>query len=136
MKKAQTRLENRLLRPRQENCRDNSQYGYVLYMKNAFWNIVCYCNKVLSAGELGLQKFIHRLVRCFRLVDEVRSISESVSALKAQLQQAEKSLCGLLKARGDLEREIIVKRKSLQIDRDRCQEIRSHYPSTVALTGY
>lgn len=97
---------------------------------------MCYCNNRLSAAVLGLQKFIHRLVCCFRLVDEVRSISESVSALKAQLQQAEDSLCGLLKARGDLEREIIVKRKTLQIDRDRCQEIRSHYPSTVALTGY
>ncbi|PSN51051.1 hypothetical protein C0J52_01529 [Blattella germanica] len=86
MKKAQTRLDNRLLRPRQENCRDIPQYG--------------------------------------------------VSALKAQLKQAEESLQGLLTTRGDLEREIIVKRKSLFIDRDRCQEIRSHYPSTVALTGH
>lgn len=83
-----------------------------------------------------MQKVTHKLVCCFRLVDEVKSINESVSALKAQLKQAEESLCGLLKVRGDLEREIIVKRKTLQIDRDRCQEIRSHYPSTVALTGY
>ncbi|KAJ9591612.1 hypothetical protein L9F63_001826 [Diploptera punctata] len=96
MKKAQTRLDNRMLRPRQESCRDVPQYG---------------------------------------LVSEVKSIGESVSALKAQLQQAEESLQGLLTTRGDLEREIIVKRKSLYIDRDRCQEIRSHYPSTVALTG-
>ena len=27
MKKAQTRLDNRLLRPRQESCRDVPQYG-------------------------------------------------------------------------------------------------------------
>ncbi|XP_069675071.1 tektin-4 isoform X2 [Periplaneta americana] len=97
MKKAQTRLHNRLLRPRQESCRDVPQYG---------------------------------------LVDEVKSIGESVSALKAQLQQAEESLYGLTTIRGDLEREIIVKRKTLYIDKDRCREIRSHYPSTVALTGY
>jgi tektin-4 len=69
-------------------------------------------------------------------VDEVKSVSESVSALKIQLQQAEESLHGLMTTRGDLEQEIIVKRKSLHIDRDRCQKIRSRYPSTVALTGY
>jgi tektin-4 len=95
-----------------------------------------YCNNEFSARAIELQEVIYRLVCYFRLVDEIKSISDSVSALKAQLQQAEESLCGLLKARGDLEREIIVKRKTLQIDRDRCQKIRSHYPSTVALTGY
>ena len=41
MKKAQTRLENRLLRPRQESCRDDSQYGYVLYITDAFCNTAC-----------------------------------------------------------------------------------------------
>ncbi|XP_021931209.1 tektin-4 isoform X2 [Zootermopsis nevadensis] len=97
MKIAQTRLDNRMLRPRQENCRDIPQY---------------------------------------ELVDEVKSISKNVSALKGQLQQAEESLCGLVTMRADLEQEIIVKRKTLQIDRDRCQKIRSYYPSTVTLTGY
>jgi tektin-4 len=80
--------------------------------------------------------YIQTDVSCFRLVDEVKAIAESVSALKAQLQQAEESLRGLLKARDALEREIIVKRKTLYVDRDRCREIRSRYPSTVALTGY
>jgi tektin-4 len=80
--------------------------------------------------------YIYTPACCCRLVDEVKSISESVSALKAQLQQAEESLCRLVTSRGDLEQEIIVKRKTLHIDRDRCQKIRSHYPSTVALTGY
>ncbi|PNF22228.1 Tektin-4 [Cryptotermes secundus] len=97
MKKAQTRLDNRLLRPQQESCRDIPHYG---------------------------------------LVDEVKAISESVSALKAQLHQAEESRCSLMTARANLEREIIVKRKTLYVDRNRCHEIRSHYPSTVALTGY
>jgi len=59
LKKAQTRLENRLSRPRQESCRDDSQYGYVLYKANAFCKYcMCYRNNGLSAGALGLQKFI------------------------------------------------------------------------------
>nr|CAD7430719.1 unnamed protein product [Timema monikensis] len=97
MKVAQTRLNNRMGRPRAENCRDVPQFG---------------------------------------LVDEVKSLSESVSALLGQLKQAEKTLAALLKIRSDLEKGIMVKRKTLSIDKDRCQEIRSHYPSSVALTGY
>ncbi|XP_067008025.2 tektin-4 [Anabrus simplex] len=97
LKVAQTRLSNRMLRPRAENCRDRAQYG---------------------------------------LVDEVKTITENVAAQQAALRRVEDGLSGLFKVRGDLEREIMVKRKSLQIDRDRCQEIRSHYPSSTALSGY
>lgn len=56
--------------------------------------------------------------------------------MMGQIQRAEESQMGLVKARGDLEREIIVKRKSLYIDRDRGQLLRSFYPSSVALSGH
>jgi tektin-4 len=82
------------------------------------------------------KKAVYAHANCFRLVAEVKAISENVSALKAQLKQAEESLHCLLIIRGDLEREIIVKRKTLHIDRDRLRKIRSHYPSTVNITGY
>lgn len=97
MKKAQTRLDNRLLRPRVENCRDAPHFG---------------------------------------LIDEVKSIGESVAALQAQLGQAQRSQEHMTQIRSKLEREIMIKRKTLEIDRDRIQKIRSHYPSATALSGY
>lgn len=72
----------------------------------------------------------------FRLMEEVKLIADNVSALQAQLRQAEDSQASLMKARSDLEREIMVKRKTLEIDRDRTQIIRSYYPSATALTGH
>lgn len=72
----------------------------------------------------------------FALVEEVRMLNERTSAMLAELKQAEQTQSGLVKARGDLEREIIVKRKTLYIDRDRGQRMRSFYPSAVALSGF
>ncbi|XP_066253997.1 tektin-4 [Euwallacea similis] len=97
MKKAQTRLDNRLLRPRLENCRDASHFG---------------------------------------LIDEVKSIGESVAALQAQLSQAQKSQEQMINVRNILEREIMLKRKTLEIEEDRIKRVRSHYPSSTALSGY
>ncbi|XP_076273209.1 tektin A isoform X1 [Rhynchophorus ferrugineus] len=97
MKKAQTRLDNRLLRPRVENCRDPPHFG---------------------------------------LVGEVKSIGENVAALQGQLGQAQKSQESMTQVRNALEREIMLKRKTLEIDRDRIRKVRSHYPSSTALSGY
>ncbi|XP_066141076.1 tektin-4 isoform X2 [Euwallacea fornicatus] len=97
MKIAQTRLDNRLLRPRVENCRDAPHFG---------------------------------------LVEEVKSIGENVAALQAQLRQAQKSQEQMINMRNILEREILLKRKTLEIEGDRIRNIRSHYPSSTALSGY
>lgn len=56
--------------------------------------------------------------------------------MMGQIRRAEEAQMGLVKSRGDLEREIIVKRKSLYVDRDRGQLLRSFYPSAVALSGH
>lgn len=69
-------------------------------------------------------------------MEEVKFISENVTALMSQLKQAEESQAKLIQARSDLEREIMVKRRTLEIDRDRIQMIRIHYPSATALSGY
>lgn len=114
MKKAHTRLDNRLLRPRVENCRDEAHFGWV--------------KKNLA--------YLMTNIKIPRLIDEVKSIGENVAALQGQLKQAEFSQASLIKARNDLEREIMIKRKTLEIDRDRTQLIRSYYPSATALTGH
>ena len=115
MKKAQTRLDNRLGRPRVENCRDVPHFGFVLV-------IITY---------------LHNAKTFFcRLIEEVKFIKENIAALQAQLKQAEESQANLITARNDLEREIMLKRKTLEIDKGRSQLIRSHYPSATALSGY
>ena len=60
----------------------------------------------------------------FRLVDEVKSISEECSAVLGQLKQAEDTLQSLVDTRGHLEKDIVHKRKNLYLDRDRIQEVR------------
>lgn len=95
-KLAQTRLDNRSVRPRVENCRDDAQYA---------------------------------------LMDEIKKINENEAALIAQLKQAEDSQTLLVNARGEMERELMIKRKTLEIDRDRTTRIRSFYPTSSELTG-
>lgn len=72
----------------------------------------------------------------FGLVEEVKSIGEGIAALQAQLNQSLASQDSLIKARGNLEREIMLKRKTLEVDNNRFKRIRSFYPSATALSGY
>ncbi|XP_034182838.2 tektin A [Osmia lignaria lignaria] len=72
----------------------------------------------------------------FALIDEVKLLNERTSAMLAELKRAEETQAGLVKARSDLEREIIVKRKTLYIDKERGQMLRSFYPSAAALSGF
>ncbi|XP_053971861.1 tektin-4 [Hylaeus volcanicus] len=72
----------------------------------------------------------------FALVEEVKMLNERTSAMLAELKRAEETQAGLVKARSDLEREIIVKRKTLYIDKQRGQLLRSFYPSATALSGF
>lgn len=66
----------------------------------------------------------------------MKNVAEQVSVLQSQLKQAEGALLDLTRGRGDLEREIQVKRKSLYIDKERCQVVRMQYPSSTALAGH
>lgn len=70
------------------------------------------------------------------LLDEVKVIQDGVSAMLAQITNAEDAKTGLMKVRGELEREIMLKRRSIMLDRDRCMVLRSHFPSASALSGY
>lgn len=69
------------------------------------------------------------------LLDEVKVIQDGVSAMLAQIQAAEDAKTALMRARGELEREIMLKRRSIMLDRDRGMLLRSHFPSASALSG-
>ncbi|CAK1589867.1 unnamed protein product [Parnassius mnemosyne] len=70
------------------------------------------------------------------LIEEVKKIHETVSSLLGQLKKAEKVRQDLMEKRIVLEKDIASKRKTLNIDRDRCGMVRSHYPSALELAGY
>ncbi|XP_071442256.1 tektin-4 [Hetaerina americana] len=72
----------------------------------------------------------------YGLIDEVKTVGDAITALRARLQNSEDTLTDLKGVRAQLEYQILVKRKTLSIDKGRCQVIRSHYPSSVELTGY
>nr|XP_016927997.1 tektin-4 [Drosophila suzukii] len=69
------------------------------------------------------------------LIDGVHTIQSSVSALLHELEEAERVKTDLVSSRARLEREIMLKRRSLFIDRERCMLMRSHYPSANTLSG-
>lgn len=72
----------------------------------------------------------------FSLVEEAKLLGESTSGILAELKRAEESQAELVKTRGNLEHEIIVKRKSLYIDKERGQMLRSFFPSATDLSGF
>lgn len=73
---------------------------------------------------------------CCSLVEEAKTLGESSSAMRSQMQVLEEQRRNLIKLRGDLEQEITVKRKSLYIDRHRGLRMRTFFPSAQVLAGY
>lgn len=72
----------------------------------------------------------------FALIGEIKSIHDSVTVLNEELRRSQVMKKDLMIERGNLEREIMLKRRTINIDRERIQLIRTHFPSTTALTGY
>lgn len=70
------------------------------------------------------------------LVEEVEIIHNGMSAMKAAADEAENTKRMLMDARTELEKEIMLKRRTILMDRERCMLIRSHFPSATQLTGY
>lgn len=70
------------------------------------------------------------------LIDEVATLMSSVTAMLAELDEAEVVKNELMQTRSNLEREIMLKRRTLMLDRERCMLLRSHYPSANALSGF
>lgn len=70
------------------------------------------------------------------IVNEVKNIGEGVLAMTLAIQEAEETKNALLNTRGLLEREIMLKQQTIQLDRERCIMLRKHFPSATALSGY
>lgn len=72
----------------------------------------------------------------FALVGEVKSVNDSMSVLSDEIRRSQEMKRELMIQRGNLEREIMLKRRTVNLDRERIQLIRTSFPSTTALTGY
>jgi tektin-4 len=72
----------------------------------------------------------------FALVGEVAAVSDSITILNEELRKSQEMKRELMIERGNLEREIMLKRRTINLDRERIQLIRTSFPSTTALTGY
>ncbi|CAH0598377.1 unnamed protein product [Chrysodeixis includens] len=65
----------------------------------------------------------------YALMGEAKFIKETVDSLNGKMRKAEAVRAELMKYRGELEREIACKRKSLNIDQDRLSRVRAHMPT-------
>lgn len=70
------------------------------------------------------------------LVEEVRCIEEATLTLSIAIKEAEDTKTALIQTRTLLERELMLKRQALELDKERCLFYRNQYPSTNALSGY
>ncbi|XP_064622368.1 tektin-4-like [Lineus longissimus] len=72
----------------------------------------------------------------YKLVEEVHQIAASVDALHEQLNQSENSLKAMMDTRMALEKEILHKKNSIFIDKEKCMTHRTRYPTILRLQGY
>lgn len=70
------------------------------------------------------------------LIEEVRDLNDSMSLLQRRSLETEKLRAELIHERSKLENEIIVKKKTIYIDDQRCLFLRSHYQSAEKLCGF
>lgn len=65
----------------------------------------------------------------YALMGEAKFIKETAASLNHQMREAESVRAELMKYRGELEKDIACKRKSLNIDQDRIARVRAHLPT-------
>ncbi|PZC83230.1 hypothetical protein B5X24_HaOG208321 [Helicoverpa armigera] len=70
------------------------------------------------------------------LIEEVRDLNDSMSLLQKRSIETEKLRAELIHERSLLENEIIVKKKTLFLDNDRCLFLRSHFQSAEKMCGF
>lgn len=70
------------------------------------------------------------------LVEEVRCVEEGTLAISMAIKEAEDTKSALIHTRALLERELLLKRRTLELDKERCLFYRGHFPSATALSGY
>ncbi|XP_069355580.1 tektin-3-like [Maniola hyperantus] len=70
------------------------------------------------------------------LIEEVKDLNDSMSLLQKRSLETEKLRADLIHERSRLENEIIVKKKTIYIDNERCLFLRSHFQSAEKLCGF
>lgn len=70
------------------------------------------------------------------LIEEVRDLNDSMSLLQKRSLETEKLRADLIHERSMLENEIMVKKKTIHIDNERCLFLRSHFQSAEKLCGF
>lgn len=65
----------------------------------------------------------------YAIMAEFKFVKESIESFKHKKREAEAVRSELMKYRGDLEKDIACKRKSLLINQDRCSRVRAHMPT-------
>ncbi|XP_060807815.1 tektin-3-like [Amyelois transitella] len=70
------------------------------------------------------------------LLDEVRDLNDSMSLLQKRSLETEKLRADLIHERSLLENEIMVKKKTIYLDNERCLFLRSHFQSAEKLCGF
>lgn len=70
------------------------------------------------------------------LIEEVRDLNDSMSLLQKRSLETEKLRADLIHERSIIENEIIVKKKTLHLDNERCLFLRSHFQSAEKMCGY
>ncbi|CAH0715058.1 unnamed protein product, partial [Brenthis ino] len=70
------------------------------------------------------------------LIEEVRDLNDSMSILQKRSLETEKLRADLIHERSRIENEIIVKKKTIYLDNERCLFLRSHFQSAEKLCGF
>ncbi|KAM3958038.1 testis specific tektin [Aphomia sociella] len=122
----------------EENLKDNLQK--IADIENLIDYLKDKLRKVDERGKLAMTRLHVRnysrpnVENCrdeaqYALIAEAKNIKETSESLFDKMRQAEAVRSELMKYRGDLEKEIACKRKSLNIDQDRLVRVRAHMPS-------
>lgn len=70
------------------------------------------------------------------LIEEVRDLNNSMSILQKRSLETEKLRADLIHERSRIENEIVVKKKTIYLDNERCLFLRSHFQSAEKLCGF
>lgn len=70
------------------------------------------------------------------LIEEVRDLNDSMTLLKKRYSTTESLRIELIQERSKIENEIIVKKKTLHLDNERCLYLRSFYQNAQKLCGF
>ncbi|CAH4029673.1 tektin-2-like [Pieris brassicae] len=122
----------------QENLKENLQKiadieNLIIYLKDSLRKVdernKCVMSRLFARNYERLNVENCRDEAQYALMAEAKFIKETSESLQDKVRQAQTVRSELMKYRGELEKDIACKRKSLNIDQDRFDRVRSHMPT-------